>query len=189
MQPALDRDMLDRLVARGRERGQLTTADLRANLPVEAMSIEAIALVVAHLEESGIPVEVEDSLLRKNHAPRKTRGEGAQIIPFPKAAQRRESTQRQTARSSGSPPQVVSAQAAPSQATRTPLATILLSIFVASAILTLIVLALIALASFGYDRKHLNESDEAIRTRILLVAPENGKKVHQWTYNAELRRQ
>lgn len=60
---AIDRATLDRLTALGRSRGGLTTADLRAALPVEAMEPEDIALVVASLEDRGIPVELEDELL------------------------------------------------------------------------------------------------------------------------------
>ncbi|WP_414474028.1 RNA polymerase sigma factor region1.1 domain-containing protein [Microvirga sp. M2] len=84
MQPAFDSDILGRLVSLGRERGHLTTADLRASLPIERMSAEEIALVVVHLEETGVPVELEESLLpahQKPAAPGPRRS--AQIIPFP----------------------------------------------------------------------------------------------------------
>ncbi|MCG7394300.1 RNA polymerase sigma factor region1.1 domain-containing protein [Microvirga sp. ACRRW] len=81
MQPALDSNTLDRLIALGRERGLLTTADLRASLPVETMSAEEIALIVVHLEETGVPVELEESLLAHSTGalPRRS----AEIIPFP----------------------------------------------------------------------------------------------------------
>lgn len=83
MQPALDRTMLDRLIDLGRRRGEVTTADLRANLPVHAMSAEEIARIVVGLEEAGIAVELEADLLLPGPqaAPPKT---GAEIIPFPK---------------------------------------------------------------------------------------------------------
>ncbi|MGY2048298.1 RNA polymerase sigma factor region1.1 domain-containing protein [Methylobacterium sp. JK268] len=63
MQPAIDRATLDRLIARGRAQGQLTTADLRGELPISGMSPDTIALVLIELEEAGIPVELEEDLL------------------------------------------------------------------------------------------------------------------------------
>ncbi|MEZ0171309.1 RNA polymerase sigma factor region1.1 domain-containing protein [Microvirga sp. TS319] len=83
MQPAFDSDILGRLVSLGRERGHLTTADLRAGLPIERMSAEEIALVVVHLEETGIPVELEKGLLPDRPKPTPAPRHSAQIIPFP----------------------------------------------------------------------------------------------------------
>jgi hypothetical protein len=80
MQPALDRTIMDRLTILGRERGHLTTEDLRLNLPVDRMSAEEIALIVVQLEGSGVAVELEDSLISPEPAPRRS----AEIIPFPK---------------------------------------------------------------------------------------------------------
>jgi hypothetical protein len=86
MQPALDSTIMDRLAALGRKQGHLTNQDLQANLPVDAMSAEEIALIVVHLEEAGIPVELDDSLTAPNPkagpAPVKT----AEVIPFPDRA-------------------------------------------------------------------------------------------------------
>jgi hypothetical protein len=82
MQPALDRTILDRLTILGRERGHLTTEDLRLNLPVERMSAEEIALIVVQLEGSGVAVELEDSLI--SPAPEPAPRRSAEIIPFPK---------------------------------------------------------------------------------------------------------
>ncbi len=82
MQPALDRTILDRLTILGRERGHLTTEDLRLNLPVERMSAEEIALIVVQLEGSGVAVELEDSLI--SPAPEPALRKSAEIIPFPK---------------------------------------------------------------------------------------------------------
>jgi hypothetical protein len=62
MQPAVDQDTLARLLARGRAQGHLTTEDLRRALPVDAMQAEDLALVVAHLEDEGVPVEIDESL-------------------------------------------------------------------------------------------------------------------------------
>ncbi|MFE1602385.1 RNA polymerase sigma factor region1.1 domain-containing protein [Methylobacterium sp. ID0610] len=63
MQPAIDRASLDRLIARGRAQGQLTTEDLRRDLPISGMSPDAIALLLVELEEAGVPVELEEELL------------------------------------------------------------------------------------------------------------------------------
>ncbi|ACL61513.1 RNA polymerase sigma factor region1.1 domain-containing protein [Methylobacterium nodulans] len=68
MPPAFDRATLDRLIARGRAQGQLTTADLRRELPIDGMSPDTIALVLIELEEAGIPVELEESLLAPGRA-------------------------------------------------------------------------------------------------------------------------
>ncbi len=85
MQQALDSNTLDRLISLGRQQGQLTTHDLEANLPIHSMSAEEIARIVVHLEESGVPVELEDSLVTPDPKPAPpTRS--AEIIPFPDRA-------------------------------------------------------------------------------------------------------
>jgi hypothetical protein len=58
-----DKAALERLMTLGRRRGHLTTADLEGELPVNAMQPDEIALVIVHLEEAGIPVEVDAGLL------------------------------------------------------------------------------------------------------------------------------
>lgn len=55
----IDSGTLARLVALGRRKGHLTNQDLEAVLPVSAMSAEDIALVVVHLEDAGVPVELD----------------------------------------------------------------------------------------------------------------------------------
>lgn len=86
MQPALDSNTLDRLIALGREQGHLTNQDLEANLPIASMSAEEIALIVMHLEESGVPVELDDSLMSPNAKPNPATVKSAEIIPFPDRA-------------------------------------------------------------------------------------------------------
>ncbi|MEE1613528.1 RNA polymerase sigma factor region1.1 domain-containing protein [Microvirga sp. CF3016] len=86
MQPALDSNTLDRLIALGREQGHLTNQDLEANLPIASMSAEEIALIVVHLEESGVPVELDDSLVSPNAKPNPAPVKSAEIIPFPDRA-------------------------------------------------------------------------------------------------------
>ncbi|HEY8381279.1 MAG TPA: RNA polymerase sigma factor region1.1 domain-containing protein [Microvirga sp.] len=56
-------DTLEQLIAHGRSRGHLTTEDLASALPVETMTPDEIALVVVHLEEAGVPVELDEELL------------------------------------------------------------------------------------------------------------------------------
>jgi hypothetical protein len=83
MQPALDSNTLDRLISLGRKQGYLTNQDLEANLPIESMSAEEIALIVVHLEETGVPVELDDHLISANHQPTPPPAKVAEIIPFP----------------------------------------------------------------------------------------------------------
>lgn len=51
----------------GRQRGRLDIDDIRRALPVDAMSIEELADVLARLEEAGIPVEIDSVLLTPRH--------------------------------------------------------------------------------------------------------------------------
>jgi Sigma-70 factor, region 1.1 len=83
MQPALDSTILDRLIALGRQQGHLTNEDLQINLPIDSMSAEDIALIVVHLEEMGIPVELEDRLVTPHPQPAPAPQRSAEIIPFP----------------------------------------------------------------------------------------------------------
>lgn len=86
MQPALDSNTLDRLIALGRKQGHLTNQDLEANLPIDSMSADEIALIVIHLEETGVPVELEDNLVSPNAKPSPAPIKSAEIIPFPDRA-------------------------------------------------------------------------------------------------------
>ena len=83
MQPMIDKDVLDRLVARGRRTGHITTEDLRQALPVDAMGPDEIALVVVHLEEQGVPVELDESLLAPHAGPRSAQTTGGPEIVLP----------------------------------------------------------------------------------------------------------
>jgi hypothetical protein len=86
MQPAFDSSTLDRLIALGRKQGHLTNQDLEANLPIASMNAEEIALIVVHLEETGIPVELDDSLISPNAKQTSSSARSAEIIPFPDRA-------------------------------------------------------------------------------------------------------
>jgi Sigma-70 factor, region 1.1 len=86
MQQALDSNTLDRLITLGRQQGQLTTLDLETNLPIHSMSAEDIALIVVHLEEAGVPVELDASLMAPNPKPAAAPTKSAEIIPFPDRA-------------------------------------------------------------------------------------------------------
>ena len=57
MSQMIDRGTLDRLIALGRARGELTAADLRAALPVDRMEVDALVLVMLELEAAGVSVE------------------------------------------------------------------------------------------------------------------------------------
>lgn len=86
MQPALDSNTLDRLITLGRQQGHLTNRDLEDNLPIASMRAEDIALIVVQIEESGVPVELDDSLLSSNAKPIPAPARSAVIIPFPDRA-------------------------------------------------------------------------------------------------------
>ncbi|MGU3663097.1 RNA polymerase sigma factor region1.1 domain-containing protein [Methylobacterium sp. A49B] len=57
MAQTIDRGTLDRLIALGRDRGELSAEDLRAALPVEQMDVDALVLVMLELEAAGVSVE------------------------------------------------------------------------------------------------------------------------------------
>lgn len=59
MSETIDRGTLDRLITRGRNRGELSAEDLRAALPVERMDVDDLVLVMLELEAAGISVEPE----------------------------------------------------------------------------------------------------------------------------------
>jgi hypothetical protein len=60
----LDGGSLRELAALGQLRGALTVDEIRHALPVDRMSDEDMTLAVAYLEERGIDIVVEPSLLR-----------------------------------------------------------------------------------------------------------------------------
>jgi hypothetical protein len=66
---AISKDALNNLLSVGRRQGHLTTTDLTAALPISAMSPDEIATIVVQLEESGIPVELDEGLLRGRGKP------------------------------------------------------------------------------------------------------------------------
>ena len=59
MAGTIDRGTLDRLVALGRSRGDLTAGDLRAALPIDDMDVNALVLVMLELDAAGVSVEPE----------------------------------------------------------------------------------------------------------------------------------
>lgn len=59
MSQTIDRGTLDRLIALGRERGELSAEDLRAALPVDRLDVDDLVLVMLELEAAGISVEPE----------------------------------------------------------------------------------------------------------------------------------
>ncbi|MCJ2056829.1 RNA polymerase sigma factor region1.1 domain-containing protein [Methylobacterium sp. J-048] len=59
MAQTIDRGTLDRLIALGRARGELTADDLQAALPVERMDVDALVLVMLELDAAGVSVEPE----------------------------------------------------------------------------------------------------------------------------------
>ncbi|RDI62659.1 RNA polymerase sigma factor region1.1 domain-containing protein [Microvirga subterranea] len=85
MQPAIDQNTLESLIALGRQKGSLTNRDLEAALPTGAMSVEDIALVVLQLEEAGVPIDLDEDLLSRSQGAVASRPlQSAEILPFPK---------------------------------------------------------------------------------------------------------
>ena len=58
---------VDRLIQLGRRRGGLVIDDIGQALPVDTMSTEELADVLARLEEAGISVEIDPALLTPHH--------------------------------------------------------------------------------------------------------------------------
>ena len=141
MQQALDRNTLDRLIALGRRQGQLTTEDLRASLPIESMSPEEIALIVVHLEESGVAVELEESLLSPSPRSGSPATMGAEIIPFPRPVAKPRPKPKVASLEAGVPPLLMPAkpEARPSRAVHW--------IVAAAGVLALAVVGLVIFAS------------------------------------------
>jgi hypothetical protein len=65
---------VETLMEAGRQRGGLDINDIRRALLVDAMSIEELADVLARLEEAGISVEIEPTLLTPRHRKMTLRG-------------------------------------------------------------------------------------------------------------------
>ncbi|MCJ2123837.1 RNA polymerase sigma factor region1.1 domain-containing protein [Methylobacterium sp. J-077] len=59
MAQTIDRGTLDRLIALGRARGELSAQDLEAALPVDRMDVDALVLVMLELDAAGVSVEPE----------------------------------------------------------------------------------------------------------------------------------
>jgi hypothetical protein len=110
MQQALDSNTLDRLISLGRKQGYLTNQDLEANLPIDSMSAEEIALIVVHLEEMGVPVELDDSLISPNPKPSLPPAKTAEIIPFPGRSAAPKAERRKIPLQTGAPPQLGTAK-------------------------------------------------------------------------------
>jgi Sigma-70 factor, region 1.1 len=79
MDSGIDRNTLDRLVALGRSRGTLTVRDLKEHLPIEDLNADTIALIVAHLEDAGISVELDDPLSTDRGRTRPLQTPGAEL--------------------------------------------------------------------------------------------------------------
>ncbi len=59
--------LVDHLMETGRQQGGLEIDDIRRALPVDTMSAEELANVLARLEEAGISVEIDSALLTPRH--------------------------------------------------------------------------------------------------------------------------
>ncbi|TXM67656.1 hypothetical protein FV226_21395 [Methylobacterium sp. WL12] len=57
MAGTINRATLDRLIALGRTRGELTASEFEAAIPVDSLDVDALVLVMLELEEAGVSVE------------------------------------------------------------------------------------------------------------------------------------
>ena len=134
----LDTPTLDRLLARGKQAGRLTTADLAEALPVDAMDAEEIALVVAYLEERGVAVELDDDLAAARTTSTSPSAAAPELV-LP-AEERSAPPVQPSMLSTGGPSPAPSAPQRPHDATRLHAAVI-------AAILILVIFALAILAT------------------------------------------
>lgn len=78
---------------RGARKGFVTIDDLREALPIDQMNADEIALVVVHLEEAGVSVELDDDLMGVSRR-RGATAPGAPSLSLPGAPRpRRDPTQ------------------------------------------------------------------------------------------------
>jgi Sigma-70 factor, region 1.1 len=84
--PSVPKEALDRLIALGRSRNGLTSADLKRELPVEALGPDDLALIILHLEEAGVPVELDADLLPLTAGPPRAApfASAPEVVPGPK---------------------------------------------------------------------------------------------------------
>jgi hypothetical protein len=58
---------LDRLIKLGRQRGSVSTEDLREGLPLDVMTVEEISNIIDRLEEADVRVEIDPTLFSPIH--------------------------------------------------------------------------------------------------------------------------
>jgi hypothetical protein len=64
-----DANMVDTLVARAARSGSLSTEELRQVVPVDAMSVDELASLIARLEDRGVTVDIDAALLSPTRRP------------------------------------------------------------------------------------------------------------------------
>ena len=116
MTPAIDSSALGRLLDLGRNQGHLTTDDLRRALPIDAMGADEVALVVAHLEDAGVAVEIDENLFAPHPDARPTQPRGAEIMPLPGRSEPRAENRPRAAASAPAEPSRTPVLAAENQA-------------------------------------------------------------------------
>jgi Sigma-70 factor, region 1.1 len=132
---------VDRLMQLGRRRGGLQIDDIRQALPVDTMTIEELADVVARLEEAGIAVEIDAGML----TPHRRKMTLPEVNPTPEPTRRSERAMTAHARLLGLASSMKAAREN-SHRTRGPAPTYVQkygTIFVVAAALILLLLALV----------------------------------------------
>ena len=138
--PMISATAFDRLMQLGRRRGVLEIDDIRQALPVDTMTIEDLADIVERLEMAGISVDIDPALLTAHH-------QKVLLQDVNPAAQPAQQSEGLTTLRGGLSRLKSSIEAARGNASRTcrpKHGQISTSIFVVVAVLTLLLLALVA---------------------------------------------
>jgi Sigma-70 factor, region 1.1 len=78
-----DAEAVDRLVALAARRGSLSTEELRHVLPIDAMSVDELASLIARLEDRGVTVDIDAALLSPTRRPSDQPRAAPDILPPP----------------------------------------------------------------------------------------------------------
>lgn len=81
----IDEEKIEMLRLRSDRQGAIATGDLREILPVDEMSADELALVVLELEEAGVVIEIDESLMGSSRR-RTTTSPQAAVINLPGAS-------------------------------------------------------------------------------------------------------
>ena len=131
---------VDRLMQLGRRRGALEIDDIRQALPIDTMTIEEVADVVARMEEAGISVDIDAGLLTPHHP--KMALQEVKPTPEPSRRSERVTTAHPRLLSLASPTKAAKENSSPACGSTRPYVQRSATIFVLAAALILFLIAL-----------------------------------------------